>query len=367
MLYTVNKYIQQARASGQLKRKIQLNSLVYQETLPPLTKPLPDDFDYTNCSLTFFPIRRCYAHPIAEPNCIEINKPIINKYLQWTSSLSYYKGAMFIGEYYNVSYFKSMPMVLPRILSIDIPWYYEHGARNFYYMHVLTDKYGTWTLHELLLSRLLWNVHADTASLSNKFFISYYPTTNKTMRKFYSYTEAAFSNVAALKAPVDSNSSDFGKRSSSLVKRLADPNSELFELEHLQYDNQCTGANCAPSMVQMIDSLALARKEIDKALYHCTDSREKLRLLETEQRYTYGEAMCKFYYLIVRTTIFDRRGDLVLAANEFQKLRCIALQLAAIKDVVNVSNKDANSSDGLTATRLLDVYDKLKNKYSPLD
>ena len=81
LVYQVNKEVQKARKDGRLKRNVHLTTLAYSDTLAPPTRPLPMDFDYENCSVTFYPIQRCYVHAMNDPNCTEINRGYAEAYL----------------------------------------------------------------------------------------------------------------------------------------------------------------------------------------------------------------------------------------------------------------------------------------------
>ena len=162
----VQKELTKACESGTLSRDVELSSLVYLDTITPPTRPLPEDFDYSKFSMVFFPIQRCYNHTFADPACTELNAAQVDNYLAWTQGEGgYYRGTMFIGEYYNVSYLKSMPLLYPRTMAADIPWYYRTGTRHLHYMHTPTALWGTWTLNQHMLASLLWNVETDSDGL----------------------------------------------------------------------------------------------------------------------------------------------------------------------------------------------------------
>jgi hypothetical protein len=355
LTYNINKKVQQAIKESCLKRPIHLNTLAYQETVEPLTKPLPSDFDYNNCSVTFFPIKRCYAHTFADPCCKEINEYLCQNYKKWANEQSFYKGSIFVGEYFNISSFKSLPMVLPRIISSDIPWFYNNKARHFHYMHVLIDLWGTWTLNEHLLSKILWNPEIDTNSVIDNYFASYYPTTSETTRQFYTLLEKALSNAMAWKGGLNV----YGKERYNIQHKCRDMQ-ELFPYNHLQYANSdCNSLGIA----DMIEYINLARQKIDQALWEAKNPEEKKRLLEDELRFTYAEKTCLFYYRIIRATIFDRQGDESLAKNEFKHLASLAEELSNMKNVTNCSAKDASSTDAFKATAFTGHYNYLKEKY----
>ena len=241
LVHDVFTDMKQARREGRLERDVELTTLAYIETLSPPTRPLPEGFDYENCSVTYFPIRRCYVHSLADPACTEINRSQLENYQGWAmGSGRFYTGPMFIGEYYNVSSIKSLPVVYTRILAADVPWYYRTGARHFHYMHTPTRLWGTWTLNQWLLARLLWNPEVNVDSLLDEYFRRYYPTTSERTRTFYRYLEQATANIKPFKHSVPGY---------ALRSQLSRRSYELFPLEHLRYSVHSPARNDGPDVV----------------------------------------------------------------------------------------------------------------------
>jgi hypothetical protein len=347
--HTVLQEIRAARASGRLAYDIELGVPAYVETIAPPTRPLPKDFSYENFFVTFFPIQRCYAHTMGGSACTEINKFIRDSYLDWVDG-GHFKGSMLIGEYYNVSSHVTLPLVFGRVIAADVPWYYRHGARYFNYMHSPMRRWGTWTLNQRLLAELLWDVETDSKAMLDEYFSRYYPTTTAHTRKFYAHLEEALANVKAFKHGVACTGGD-AHYGYTLRKRLAaEDMPELFVLDHLQYETHKPAQNDGPDIVDMVAGMQLARREIDAALIACSDEIERQRLLEDEERFAYGEAMVQFYYRIVRTAIFHRRGEETLARREFEYVEEMAMKLQGITDLVHVSaSTGADAENGLMA------------------
>jgi len=359
VVYRMLTEIRNARQQKCLQRNVQLSTLAYHETLSPPTSPLPDDFDYENFSVTFFPIQRCYVHALADPSCTETNQHLLKNYQGWVmGSGRFYTGAMCIGEYYNVSSIRSLPVLFPRIMAADIPWYYSTGARHFHYMHTPTDLWGTWTLNQYLLGRLLWYTDTNVDVLLDGYFHRYYPTTTERTQAFYQHLEVATANIKAFKHNVW-----FRGQRWRLLDRLKYVRSELFPLEHLRYDPYHPALDDGPDVVEIVEAMRLARREIDAALIMCSDKIEQARLLEDERRFAYGEAMIYFYYHLVRTGIFHRRGDEIMARHEFLYVEEFAKQLRGITDLVQVSYYNPDCKDGFDASQAEDVYKFFKKKY----
>ena len=363
--YLVLKEMAGARQEGRLQRQVQLSTLAYHETLTPPTRPLPDDFDYNNFSLTFFPIERCYVHPLADPSCTEINRILLGVYQKWTMGQGrYYKGSMFIGEYYNVSSLKSLPVLFPHIMAADIPWYYRTGARHFHYMHTPTRLWGTWTLNQYLLARLLWNTETNVDTLLDNYYRRYYPTTTEHTRAFYRHLEKATANIKPLKHYVGIKGIlNIDGIRYILRKRLIEDSTSIFPLEHFRYDVYKPVLNDGPDLVEIMAEMALARREIDAALMQCSDATEQARLLEDESRFAYGEAMFGYYYHLIRTALFHRRRNTTLAGHEFKLVEQFAERLRGVTDLVQVSASHANAKNGFDATQTEEEYNFFKERY----
>ncbi len=340
-----------ARRDGRLKREVEISSLAYLDTLEPPTRALPADFDYRHFSITFFPINRCYNHTFADPSCTEFNAPLRRNYEAWVSGTGRrYTGTMFIGEYYNISYLRSLPMLYTRTMAADIPWYYQTGTRHFHYMHTPASQWGTWTLNQYLLARLLWNVSTDADALLGEYFSRYYPTTSDVTRSFYANLEKGMESFKAF-------------RYWGWKDRVKSDSGNIFPTKHFRYDRYQPLTDDGVDLVEMKEYLAHARTDIDAALLGCSDDTEKARLLEDERRFAYGEAMYYFHYHLVRTALFHRAHDVDRARREFADLERYAQELLGVTDLVNVSSSHANSKNGLEATQAVDVYTMFREKY----
>ncbi|MHC4086667.1 MAG: DUF4838 domain-containing protein, partial [Planctomycetota bacterium] len=334
----------------------------YNTTLPPPTRPLPKDFDYENISMTFFPIMRCYAHSFADPACSECNQLLLKDYRGWFAGQgSYYKGSIFIGEYYNVSNIKTLPVLFPHIMAVDIPWFYRNGARHFHYMHTPARLWGTWTLNQYLMGRLLWNVNADADVILDDYFKRYYPTTTETTRSFYQHLEHATASIKPLKHYI--RSEGMPKNRYTMRFALTSEDFEFFPTKHFRYESYHPLTNDGPDLVEIMESMRLARGKINDALSACTDAIEKARLVEDDRRFTYGEAMYNFYYHLLRTAMFHRKGNKEQARKEFVEADRQADKLRAIVDLVNVAFRHASAPNGYEASYLQAAYELYRKHY----
>jgi hypothetical protein len=317
LVYQVNKEVQKARKDSRLKRNVHLTTLAYSDTMTPPTKSLPEDFDYESCSVTFYPIQRCYVHAMNDSNCAEINRWYRDSYLGWAPHKDgFYQGTLFVGEYYNVSNYKSLPVLYSRIMAEDIPWYYKTGARNFQYMHTLTKGWGTWTLNQYMLARMLWNPALDVNEMLNDYFQKCYPTTTERTRSFYGHLEDAFRNITPLKTNMAIH-----------FNRGSDP----FAMKHFHYEPYHPSTDDGPDLLEIIESFHLARSDIDAATLECKDQIETKRLLDDERRFAYGEDIVDFLYHTARTMMFDKAEDSNSARREFEKVEKAAENLRRYK------------------------------------
>lgn len=360
LTYAVRRALQEAQTQGRLKRNVLVATLAYHETLSPPTKPLPADFDYANTSVTFFPIERCYVHAFADPACTEINAPLCDDLEGWTvGNGRNYTGSMFVGEYYDISSFKTLPVVFSHMMAVDIPWYFKMGARHFHYMHVPMRLWGAWRWNNHLMARLLWNVHADADQIFNEYISTCFPTAPQ-MRAVYQELEYASENFKTFKSFVFADGQRYG-----LHTALADDKLPLFPTKHLQYEGTSGTENSGPGVEDIEAAMVRARRAMDGALLHATDPVERERLAEDDRRLVYGEATIAFYYHLVRTAMFHRQGLKDEAHREIVLTEREAAILKGIVEDVQVSFTHSNAKDGLEATQATDVFERFKKLYDP--
>lgn len=346
-----------AREQGLLNRRVEISAIAYNETFTPPTRPLPDEYDYENSSVTFFPIWRCYAHPFADPSCTEINQPQLSLYNRWVSG-QYFKGSMFIGEYYNVSSIKSLPVVFSKIISTDVPWYFANGAKHFHYMHPPIHLWGTWTLNQYLLSKVLWNVNIDINKTLESYFNAYYPTTTNSTRLFYKYLEKASANIKTIKHSVDIQSQNDYRLSDRFIK------GDMFQPDHLKYEGNQELINSAPGIIETIEALENAKNCIEQSLLYCKNSTEQKRLLEDKRRFDYGYSMLRYIYHMVRTSIFHKAQNSELARMEFAIVAEFKEKLEKVTGLVHVTfNPYANAKNGFFATQSINEYNEFDKLY----
>ncbi|MHB1455546.1 MAG: DUF4838 domain-containing protein [Armatimonadota bacterium] len=347
LLYQVNKEMQKARKSGLLKRSVQITTLAYTETINPPTKPLPVDFDYENCSITFYPIQRCYVHTMSDSSCTERNYGYATSYLGWAPHQGgLYNGAIFIGEYYNVSNYKSMPAIYTRIMAADIPWYHRTGSRHFQYMHTLTKNWGPWTLNQYLMACLTWNVDTNVSSVLDDYYAHYYPATSASTRRYYENLEDALCNITWLK---------------TYIGLFLNADKDPLPFDHMKYDTKSAVINSGPSLTDTIAGLQVARRELDKSLLMSKDPMETARLLDDDRRLSYAQSMVDFYYHMIRIEMAEKSGNAPLATEEFGKAQRSMDELKQYgRDFIETFGCP---DDGPAATQAVQRFEKYKTKY----
>jgi hypothetical protein len=358
LLAAVRRGLDGAAAGGALRHPVTLTSLAFLETMAPPTRPVPAGLDPPGFALTWFPIDRCYAHALADPLCTEINQEQRLEYELWAvDPARAYRGAIAVGEYYNVGSLHSLPVVYTRILSADIPWYFRHGARHFHTMHVPTREWGPWTLDHALLARLLWDPDADTGAILDDYFAGYYPVTRASTRRFYESLEQATANFKLLKSRVRAGRAIYG-----LARQMRQHLNPL-PLEHLRYATYHPARNDAPDVADMQAAMGAARVALDRSLAACPAGTERERLAEDDRRLRYAEATLDFFDHLVRLYAFDQLGDMAGATAEWRALDAVAGRLRRMTDASRAAGRDANAADGLQATEAVDLYEAYARKY----
>lgn len=360
MIHQVAKVMKEAQTAGRLSRQVLLHTCAYHETLSPPDRPLPADFDYDTIAVTLYPIGRTYTHPFGDPASIEINQPMAQDFLEWAQG-GFYKGSVCIGEYYNVSRLRILPVVYPHIMAADIPWFYRYGVRHFQYMHTPTRNWGTWTLNQWLMAQLLWDPSADSTALLDDYFGKFYPGTTQSTRSFYEHLERAFSNIKAIKHYVELAESPI--KSYCLSNELNGMAKNLFPLKSLQYEESHPVTDDALDMVEVMSEIELARKALNQSLLNCTDAIERRRLLEDEQRFAYGEATLHLFNHLVRACMFHHQKLPDLARIEVASARRYADNLRSMVEVVQGAGAHASDVNGFEATQLKPAYEFLIKEY----
>ena len=336
LVYHYAQAIKQAQAEGLINRPVRLLFLAYADVLEPPTRPLPDDFDYDMCIATYFPIVRCYVYNFDDPACSR-NANYNKHLLGWAVDPDrHYKGQICIGEYYNVSGYKCLPICYMHTMENDIPYYYSAGARHFHYMHCTTKNWGNKALTNWQMARQLWEPGVDCAALWKDYFGGRYGPAKEPMRRFYAALEKMFCNVSEMK---------YG-----LARRLDRGVENLFPNNRLKYEKTAFDEDDGPDLVEILAYGAQCREIIDGVLGTALPERIKARVAEDERMFTYGERTVQFFDALCRTYALVRAGKQAEAREPFKQAQDLAAVLKADTASTQFSSSHASAPDALTAT-----------------
>jgi len=186
--------IDDARARGTLDHDVRLVLCAYEGTST-IAGPLhsvPENLLAAGDYVTFYPIKRCYAHDFTADRCAT-NRAYRGHLESWLAA----RGALpvMIGEYYNVSKYEDLPLLFTRRLAADLPAYHRMGARGMTYMHLPLVAWAMRTLTQALYAQLSWDATTDVAAFLEAYFRLWYGPHAAPMRKAYELLEEAWSHV----------------------------------------------------------------------------------------------------------------------------------------------------------------------------
>jgi len=348
LIHAVRKAIVRAMRQGRLHRNVTVAFLAYADVIDPPTRPLPADFDYDNCVATFFPIVRCYVHCFDDPNCTEFNARYLKRYRGWAVDPNrYYRGQIFIGEYYNVSGYKNLPILFYRTMPHDIRFFYRTGARHMHYMHAPTGNWGPRALTNYEFAKLLWNPDVDTAALLDDYFRGRYGRAAAAMRRFYESLERALCNISAIKY--------------HLARNLGRGRKKLFDLQHMRYEVSHPPKNDGPDFVEIVEAVRRGRRLIDAAAaMEGLTPKQQARIREDERLFRYAENTILFYDALIRTRRLLDAGRRDEAAGAFRQAERYGDLLRSDTESTKWASSHANARNGLEASFAAPELERLR-------
>jgi len=351
LVHRLDRQIKKARAEGRIHRPIAIRFLAYADVLDPPTRPLPADFDYATSTATFYPIRRCYVHDFDDPHCPP-NARYARQLAGWaTDPDRHYRGGLCIGEYYNVSGYKCLPICFMHTMAHDIPHFHQVGARQFQYMHVTTGNWGNKALTNYQMARQLWDVRTDCEALWDDYFARRYGPAAGVMRRFYESLEQMLSNVSELK---------YG-----LARRLDRGAEDLFPTPHLRYE-RAEGVECdAPTLVEIVEHAATCRALIDRASAGDLPETVRARIAEDERTFTYGERTVAYLHACVQAFQSGRAGRRDEGRRHLAEARRLAELLRRDTTSTTRSSSHANAPNAFEATRATHALERLAKLLGP--
>jgi hypothetical protein len=345
--------IKKAQAEGRINRDIRLLFLAYADVIAPPTKPLPENFDYDMCIATYFPIRRNYVYNFDDP-ASTVNAKYMKHLKGWfVEEDRYYRGQLCIGEYYNVSGYKCLPICFMHTMCNDIPFYYSIGARHFHYMHCTTKNWGNKALTNWQMACQLWNPESDCNALWDDYFNGRYGPVAEDMRAFYRELETMLNNCSELK---------YG-----LAGRLNRGDRNLFPNNILKYEESHFDTDDGPDMVEIIGHADNCREMIDKVLAKDLPDRIRARAAMDEKLFTYGERTVRFYDALCRAYAAAWADRKTAARKALGEARELADLLAADTESAKHASSHANAPDALNASRAAGAIGVLTNLLGPAD
>lgn len=352
MLYKIRKAIHTAFKNGQLNRDVKVFTLAYRQTWKPPSKPLPKDFDLKNTAVVFFPIDRCYNHAFDDPNCTELNLPLRTYLESWFKPECTYKGKIYLGEYYNISGFRDLPLVFMHVMAHDMPYYFSIGISGGHYMHTPTSDLGIRVLLNYQFAKQLWHPFCDTDSLWNDFFNTYYSGVSSEMRRFYSKMEEAMANVKAWRYELRHR-----------IERIAsgDLTQPLLPLErfndHFHIEEYSPKTNDGVDWERTYQLIHEARFELDDAIRAEISDVVLDRLIEDERHFRYGELIVHLYDDVIQLFTLEE-DEPEMREEALIRLKQDTKEMARLK----VRSPALGVSDGLEASGLKSVIEFLLNQ-----
>lgn len=339
LILRLRSEIDKARREGRLQRDVSIQFLTYQDVIAPPTRPLPADFDYAKCQPIFFPISRCYVHAFDDPNC-SYNQKYIKDYLGWAEGAHRtFKGEMFVGEYYGISRFNHLPLVLDEIMRADIPWYYAHGARHLHYMHTPVANWGTRTLTQWQFARMLWDPVLNVDQLIDDYYTGRYGPAAAPMRDFYASLRTAMCNLHEVRYPIQAN----------LMKNSR----EIFTSNHMQYKTAHFDTDDGPDWDETMAALKEARVKLERVKTMELPEAVRARVAEDAGLFTYAENMTNLYDRVIATRLALNAGDKEAARAAYAGVEKYEALLKADTKSMQWGSSHVNRVNGLAASRLM--------------
>ena len=351
VVHRLRQEIQNAQDDRRLDRNVRVFFLAYADVIEPPTRPLPKDFDYENCIATFFPIQRCNYHTFDSSLFTELNQSIPKNYYGRAGDPGrHYRGQICIGEYYNVSAHKNLPIPFMRVMAHDIPYLYESGARHMHYMHVSVANWGTRCLTNYQFAKMLWNPGIPIERFYDDYFAKRYGPAGGEMRKFYATLHRGMANITLWKY--------------NLARRLSSDDQDLFPTKHLQYEAHRFDTDDGPDVLETVAAIEKCRQQVEKVLEMKLSRRYRARLEEDEALFQYAENTVHLYNHLLCVHRALARGDEESARHEFQSASVYADRLIKDTKSTQFSSSHANAKNAFAASYVTGAYSRYLPRFS---
>ncbi len=196
LLSALRRHIDTAKLEGKFNREVLIDIIAYEGTvtLEPPTKPLPDNLKKSGDISIFYPIRRCYQHELSDETC-EYNQKYRLAWIEWNRRAK--ELSLWLGEYYNVSYFEDLPLLFMNKIPDDMRFYHKFGASGATYMHGPFVNWGMRALTQIQHAQYAWDVNTNSEQLLRDYFASRYGEYATEMFKAYKLINSASADVAS--------------------------------------------------------------------------------------------------------------------------------------------------------------------------
>lgn len=349
MVHHLNSAIEVARSERRLHREVKVVFPIYLETLDAPEIALPDDFNMEACIGTFFPIKRCYVHSIDDPTCTEYNTEHWDTFLDWCQSPDrIYRGELFVGEYFNVSVNKSLPVLYTRIIDSDLPKYFHQGVRHMHYMHTDTRLLGPKRINNFLFAKKLWDITTNADSILEDYFSDLYGSVADEVEQLYAHLEFALSNIKQF------------RYWHHLPERITEGLQPLFDKEHFQLESTSAAINDGVDLADSLNAISQSRQIMDALLNQDLKADVRERLLLDDQHLKYGMNTLFFYDALARATLAYNSEDMPNARLHINRAIPYARALEAETELVTTAvNHHVHAKNGLDATRAEQAFNEL--------
>ena len=204
--------IDEAYAEGLLNRPVMMSMCSYEgtATLAAPENPFPENVS-AGVINAYYPIDRCYAHQMGvefdahqmgdSQGCAR-NARFDDNLRKWLAAPGAPKLVM--GEYYNVSKYEDLPLVLKGCIARDIPYYRSLGVAGMTYMHVPMVNWGVRSLTQCLYAGLAYDAEMDVPAFLERYFTGMYGPAADLMKSYYDECEECAKYIASWRAWNDS-------------------------------------------------------------------------------------------------------------------------------------------------------------------
>ena len=109
------------------------------------------------------PIGRCYRHPIHQVGCA-LNLEYATIWKSWRDTPKF-GGDLGVWSYYRKMAWHSLPALFPRLISSDMRWYHENGAKGLNLFAGVPADWRTYELQHYAVARYSWQVDLSPEEL----------------------------------------------------------------------------------------------------------------------------------------------------------------------------------------------------------